>query len=114
MSPTARTLNLLRAETFKVAVVERRLPHCHITVDAFGLFDLIAVRADLPGVLGVQCTSGSNHAARVRKLLANAVLPVWFAAGNGVQVISWLKVKGKWLPRREVLTGPEPAAGAGQ
>jgi hypothetical protein len=105
---------LLRGEGFAVAVVERRLPHCHITVDAFGLFDVIAVRADLSGVLGVQCTSGSNHAARVRKLLANAVLPVWFAAGNGVQVISWRQLKGKWLPRREVLTGAEPAAGAGQ
>jgi hypothetical protein len=113
-SPTARTLNLLRAEGFEVDVVERRLPHCCVSVDLFNMFDLIAVRADLPGSLGVQCTSGANHAARVRKLLANPVLPVWLRAGNGAVVVSWRKVKGKWLSRREALTGAEPAAGAGQ
>jgi hypothetical protein len=99
---------LLRGEGFAVAVVERRLPHCHITVDAFGLFDVIAVRAGLTGVLGVQCTSAANHAARVRKLLANPVMPVWLHAGNGAEVISWRQDRdGNWVARRQAVLGRE-------
>jgi hypothetical protein len=107
-SPTGRTFNLLKAEGFEVAVVERRLPHCHITVDAFGLFDLLALRADSPGCLGVQCTSAANHAARVRKVLENPVLPAWLRAGNRAEVISWRQDReGNWVARRQAVPGPE-------
>jgi hypothetical protein len=69
-----RSVALLRRESFVAAVVERRLPRCCATGDAFGLFDVLAVRADVRGVVGVQATSGTNHASRVRKLLGSATL----------------------------------------
>lgn len=103
-SPTARTLSLLRAEGWQVAIVERRLPRCFRTVDLFNAFDLLAVRADSHGVIGVQVTSGSNHAARVRKVKAAPILPVWIAAGNEAVVISWRKNRaGKWEERRQAV-----------
>lgn len=102
MTPTSRTLSLLRADGFAVAIVERRIPHCNITVDAFGMFDVLAIREDVPGALGVQTTSGSNHSARVKKLLANPILKTWTAAGNVAEVWSWAK--------RRVLGRPQAKA----
>jgi hypothetical protein len=102
-SPAQRTLQLLRAEGFDAAVVERRLPRCFIAVDLFNAFDIVAVRRDLPGVLGAQCTSASNHAHRVRKLLGNPTLRTWLAAGNRAEVISWRKAGGRWRCRRQLL-----------
>jgi hypothetical protein len=111
MSPTGRTLNLLRAEGFEVDVVERRLPHCHIAVDLFGMFDLIAVRSDTLGTLGIQATSASNHAQRVKKLLMNPVLPVWLGSGNRAEVISWRQDReGNWVARRQAVLGREGGA----
>lgn len=108
-TPCARTIKLLRDEGFQVDVVERRIPRCFISKDLFGMFDLVAVRSDLPGVLGVQATSGSNHAARVKKVKGNPILSVWLQAGNRAEVISWKKDReGCWVARREVVL---PAAG---
>jgi hypothetical protein len=102
-TPTQHSLALLRRVGFVAAVVERRLPRCGVTVDAFGLFDLLAVRADCRGVVGVQATSGTNHASRVRKRLGNAALPTWLAAGNRAEVWSWTKRRGRWACRRQRL-----------
>jgi hypothetical protein len=103
-SPTQRTLQLLRREGYTADVVERRLPRCFITRDFLGAFDVLAVRADLPGVLGVQTTSASNHAARAGKLLANPLLRAWLGAGNRAEVWSWAKRRGRWCCRRQALT----------
>jgi hypothetical protein len=110
-TPTSRTLALLRGENYHAAVVERHIPHCFTTVDLFGVFDLVAVRADVPGVTGIQCTSGSNHASRVRKLLASEVLAVWLRAGNTALVISWTMRQRQWLARRQEITSADLLAG---
>jgi hypothetical protein len=102
-TPTQRSVALLRRESFVAAVVERRLPRCCVTVDAFGLFDVLAVRADVRGVVGVQATSGTNHASRVRKLLGSATLLTWLAAGNRAEVWSWTKRRGRWACRQQRL-----------
>src|SRR5262245_7225976 len=102
-TPTQRSLVLLRREGFVAAVVERRLPRCGVTVDAFGLFDLLAIRGDVPGFLGVHTTSGANHAGRVRKLLGNATLSTWLAAGNRAAVWSRTKRRRRWTCRRQRL-----------
>jgi len=106
-TPTKRSLDLLRREGFTAAVVERRLPRCLITVDAFGLFDLIAVRADVPGVAGIQTTTGTNHTSRVRKLLGNPTLRTWLAAGNTAEVWSWAKRRERWTCRRQRLAAAD-------
>jgi hypothetical protein len=111
-TPTQRSLAQLRREGFVTAVVERRLPRCAVTVDAFGLFDLLAVRADVRGVVGVQATSGTNHASRVRKLLGTPTLSTWLAAGNRAEVWSWTKRRRRWTCRRQRLDAAD-LGGAG-
>src|SRR5262249_35740378 len=95
-SPTSRTLQLLRSEGFTAAVVERWVPGRPVRIDLFGAFDLVAVKADVAGVLGVQTTSGTNHASRVTKFRENPHLRVWLAAGNRAEVWSWAQRGGRW------------------
>jgi hypothetical protein len=102
-SPTARTLTALRAEGWTVAVSESWVPHAKVRRDLFAAFDVVAVRADRQGVLGVQTTSRTNHAARRSKLLANPAVAVWLRAGNSVEVWSCQQVEGRWTCRREAL-----------
>jgi len=103
-SPTSRTLQLLRRERFAADVCERWIPHANRRADLFRMFDVLGIRADLPGVLGVQATSGANHASRVRKLLGSPALRTWLAAGNRAEVWSWAKDwRGRWQPRRAAL-----------
>lgn len=105
MTPTARSLVLLRREGWTAGIVERRLPRCFTSVDLFNAFDLVAVRADVPGVLAVQATGGTggNHAARVKKLVGNPAVRTWLLAGNRAEVWSWRKAKGRWQCRRQVV-----------
>lgn len=91
VSPTARTLKALRLWGYEAGVVERRLPRGRTTVDLFGAFDVLGVKADTPGVIGIQCTSASNVAARVTKLRACPVIPVWLRAGNQAEVWGFSK-----------------------
>lgn len=45
-----------------------------------------------PGIIiGIQATSGSNHASRVNKAFAEPRLQQWLAAGGRFQVWSWSK-----------------------
>ena len=104
-SPTARSLEALRRDGWTVAVAERWIPQAGIRRDLFGMFDIVAIRTDQAGVLGVQATSASNHAARVTKVRENPALAIWLAAGNGAQVWSWGQdPNGRWVCRKEALT----------
>ena len=73
--------------------------------DLFRMFDVLAVKAEPgTGVLGIQTTSATNHAARVRKLMANATLRTWLAAGNRAEIWSWRKdYNGRWQCRRAAI-----------
>jgi hypothetical protein len=94
----------LRREGYEAGVVERHLPNVLVTVDLFGAFNVVAIKADVAGVLGIQTTSGSNHASRARKLLGNATLRTWLAAGNRAEVWSWAKDRrGRWTCRRAAI-----------
>jgi hypothetical protein len=115
MTPTARTLNILRRDGYTAGVVERWLPRCNIRVDLFGCIDLLAIRPGEP-VLAIQATSGSNHAARVAKSKAEPRLQTWLAAGGRFEIWSWSKrgERGKrktWALRREEIapTAPDSA-----
>jgi hypothetical protein len=97
MSPTQRSLRHLRGLGYLPWVVERRLPRTFRTVDLYNFADLVAVRADRPGVLAVQTTSASNLAARVRKVKAEPMARVWLAAGNRIACHGWKKVGRFWV-----------------
>lgn len=94
-SPTKRTLARLRGAGYTAAVVERWNAHAGRRQDLWG-FDILAVRGDKAGVLGLQVTARSGHAARRKKLLAYPVLKTWLVAGNRAAVESWRKKGDRW------------------
>ena len=93
MTPTARTLGVLRAEGWTAEVVERWNPHARVRHDLFNVADILAVRGR--ETLAVQVTVGSGVSARVAKLRASPALPLLAAAGWRVEVHGWRKVKVK-------------------
>ena len=97
MTPTARTLKVLKAAGWLCGKVESWNPWCKMRHDLYGMFDYLALK---PGELvGVQITSGSNHAARIKKLLANPALSMWLSTGQRAEVRSWSKRGGRWVER---------------
>lgn len=105
-SPTQRTLVWLRASGHVVAITERWNPFAKLRQDLFGFIDLVAMHEGTVGLLGVQTTSGDNHAARKTKILGLAAARLWLSTGNRIWIVSWRKVgaKGtvkKWEPRLE-------------
>lgn len=106
MSPTARTLNLLRNAGLTVQVVERWCPHSRRRIDLFNVIDVVAMDPKQVGLLGVQACAGSGHAARLAKVLAEPRARLWVACGNRLAVYSWAKrgARGQrksWTPRIE-------------
>lgn len=91
MSPTTRSLNLLRREGWTVGVTERWNPHARIRQDLFGFADLLAFRG--AETLLVQVTTGGHVAARVQKIQALPASDLWLAGANrGIVVHGWRKV----------------------
>ena len=109
MTPTSRTLKLLRDQGYHAQVVERFCSHTKRRVDLFGVIDIVAVTGDVPGVLAVQTTSGDNMASRITKMQGNEAVHAWLNAGNRLVVHGWKKyakrVDGKfWRCREHVVT----------
>lgn len=109
-TPTQRTLAAARELGWHGAVVEKWNHFVKRRQDLMGCIDVILWRDGSDGVLGVQATSGTNHAARVSKIRTllgeREDLRQWLMAGNRVEVWSWSKMgkAGKrktWTLRRE-------------
>ncbi|HVP49623.1 MAG TPA: hypothetical protein VMT56_00225 [Candidatus Bathyarchaeia archaeon] len=97
-SPTSRSLKHLRDQGYLAAVVERWNPYARIRQDLFGVLDLVAVKEK--ETLGVQTTSGSNIAARIKKLEDSAALWMLRQAGWAIKIHGWRKnSKGRWVLR---------------
>lgn len=116
MSPTARTLKLLRDKGYQAGVVERYNSFTKQRNDLFGCIDLIAVKPG-HGIVGVQACAGASHAARVKKSAEQPGLRAWLDSGGGFVVVSWAKQGGRgkrkvWTDRWEWLTVKELAAPA--
>jgi hypothetical protein len=113
MSPTARTLRLLRAEGWAAEVVERWLPGANVRRDLFGCVDVVAVR---PGeILGVQCCTAGDVSKRARKARAGPGLRAWLGAGCAFEVWGWAKRGPRggrkvWQVRKVALTAGGPGA----
>lgn len=106
-SPTQRTLERLRRSGYCAAVVERWNAHVGIRQDVFGIIDILAVGRGEPGVLGIQCTTSKNLAARVTKAKKIHELLVWLQCGNRFSCWGWHKVEGTWRARVVVLTAAD-------
>ncbi len=97
-SPTSRTLERLRADGWTAAVVEKWNPHARVRNDLFGFVDVLALRDGV--TLAVQATSGSNAAARVKKIAEAEHLAAVRAAGWRIEVWGWRKLaNGRWEAR---------------
>lgn len=111
MSPTARTLAECRKRGWIAQVVEQTIPRTFIKRDLFGCIDIIAVAKplnDAGGIIGIQVTSGSNHAARLAKAKAEPRIAAWLSAGAKFFVWSWAKQgargeRKRWMLREESL-----------
>jgi hypothetical protein len=99
LSPTARTLRWLREHGIEAQVVEKVVPHSYIKIDLFGAIDIVALPRGL--ILGIQTTSGANHAARRTKAASNPKVIRWLQSGGHFEIWSWRKSKRKkrWMLR---------------
>jgi hypothetical protein len=101
MSPTARTLKWLRDNYITAQVVEKIVPHSYIKQDLFGCIDIIALTPDRR-ILGIQTTTGDNHAARVTKAQNEPRCVEWLRCHGKYEVWSWRKSQRskRWVRRR--------------
>ena len=90
LSPTQRSVALLRGQGYHVAIVEHWNAHVQRRQDLFGFIDLIALRDG--ETLAVQTTTGPNVASRLTKIAEHPNLPVVRAAGWSIHVHGWRKV----------------------
>jgi hypothetical protein len=110
MSPTQRCLADLKRLGAVCQVVER---FCHFSkrrIDLFGFIDLLAMIG--PNLIAIQVTSGSNHAARRTKLLADPRSKAWLETGNLIEIWSYSKRgdRGKrktWQCRKEEIVAAD-------
>ena len=92
-SPTQRSLEYLRKNGAIAGIVERYNQYSRQRNDLFGFIDIVAIQADHT-ILGVQCTSASNHSARVAKIKSDECKEAafrWLQAGGNLWVMSWSK-----------------------
>jgi hypothetical protein len=109
VSPTQRALAHCRKEGWVAQVVEKWIPQAKRRVDLFGCIDLIVLDGGPGGPLGVQVTSGTNHAARIAKAQEEPRLQAWLSAPARFEVWSYSKrgPRGKrklWQLRRQEIT----------
>lgn len=111
MTPTQRTLKLLRELGWHAEVVERWIPKVNIRKDLFGFVDIVGVRERSPFPLWVQTCSGTDHAKRVSKMREQPAFAACTRCGM-VVIVSWSKVNDRtpgarklWRPRVEAVNG---------
>lgn len=73
------------------AVTERWNAFAKIRQDLYGWIDLIALDPKWQTAWGIQCTSGSNMAARVAKIEESKEAALWSRCGNRIAVVGWRK-----------------------
>lgn len=113
-APTTQlSLKALRAAGYTAAVVERWNSFVKIRQDLFGWIDIVAFKPGV-GFLGVQTTTLTHAAERLRKARGNLALEAWLQAGGALQVDAWFKERGRWARRvYPVLVCDISAAGEG-
>ena len=125
MSPTQRALAECKKRGYEAQVVERFNTYTKRRHDLFGCIDIVAVqpapppaltmdtdegRIELgpPGrIIGIQVTSGTNHAARIAKIKAEPRMAAWAKAGGLVWVWSFAKRGARGKAKRWTLRESE-------
>lgn len=96
VSPTQRSLKLLRSDGWNCHVTEKWNAFARIRQDAFGFGDILAFRNDETTL--VQTTSLPNVSARIKKILDIPEAHSW-ANGGGRSIIvhGWAKKGSRWI-----------------
>lgn len=103
--PTKKSRALLRLDGYVVEKGEHYNTYAGVRQDFIGCIDLLAFKPEA-GIIGIQVTTSSHHAARIRKSLAEPRLKLWLQSTGRFWVWSWGKKKGetKWSGRIEEVT----------
>ena len=106
-SPTARTLAHFHKKRWPADVVERILPHTYHRSDLFGFLDIVVLDLDSLRILGIQCTTADNAAARVKKITGErgTIARHWLTCGGIIEVWGWREyaktaMGGEWRGKR--------------
>jgi len=96
-----RSRELLKEQGYDTWIVEKPFnPYTKRREDLFNCIDLIGIKADTLGVVGIQAT-GEDCQSHVRKILegytdasgkvieANRHLPIWLKSGNRFFIWAW-------------------------
>lgn len=94
MSPTERTLALMKSRGWTAGVVEKWVPGAFIRKDLFNIIDIIAITGT--EIVGVQ-SCGEAFADHLKKItLENAsVASKWIASGGRLILVGWRPKKVK-------------------
>lgn len=108
MSPTQRALAHCRTNGWVAEVVEKWNAHSMNRNDLFGFADLLVLGSGGGSPMAVQVTSGSHHADRRTKILAEPRAELWCRSGCRIEIWSFDKRgdKGKrkiWSIRTEAV-----------
>ena len=88
-SPTQRSLQHCRKNGWIAGVVEKWNQWAKVRQDLFGCIDIIVIDDLEQGPLAVQATSGSGHAARRKKSIAEPRLKLWLESPARFEIWSW-------------------------
>jgi hypothetical protein len=99
---------MFRDVGYDAHVVEKWQPQSRRRIDLFGFADVVAMREG-SGIVAVQACTGSSHADRKAKILAEPKALTWLKSGGRIELVSWRKaakpVNRKWWTcRREEIT----------
>lgn len=97
MSPTEYVLRELRKDGWLAEVVEKWIPMARVRRDLFGVLDIVALRDGI--TKGVQATSKSNMASRIKKIAEAEATPLLRRAGWQLEVWGTYKEKNRWKAR---------------
>ena len=89
LSPTQRSLKLLRNRGWTACVVEKYNNFAHVRQDAFGFGDILASHPHLKRIVLIQTTSISNLASRRKKILKSVEAGAWLMAGGMIVIHGW-------------------------
>lgn len=91
VSPTQRSLRYLKAKGFICQVVEKYISFTHQRIDLFHCIDILCIKKDVIGVLGIQTTTASNKSKHLDKIKAIPEIKIFLEAGNKLILHTWSK-----------------------
>lgn len=89
MSPTQRTLKLMRSRGWVAEVTEKWVPGANIRKDLWTFCDVLCLHPESGEILAVQTTTASNISARIRKIADCELTPIVRKCGIGIHVHGW-------------------------